>query len=230
MRFSGGPGTKSPERIDYSGVTLKVLLERAYGVGPSQIAGPGWLDTQRYVIAAKLPRGTTPKLLQLMLQQLLTERFQISLHHENRTLAVYELIVTKNGPKLQPAENLPEYKDEAEERAATQKRAYRMMTAGLKAGAVPHQSFTLDSASVEQFAEKLSYYVGRPVVDRTQLAGLYAFSLSWAPEGVQLPSDAPSGPTIFEALQEQLGLKLQAAHEQFDMLVIDKAEKSPTDN
>ena len=233
MRFSGGPGTKSPERIDYSGVTLKMLLERAYGVWPSQILGPGWLDTQRYIVAAKLPKETTPKLLQLMLQQLLTERFQISLHHGSRTLPVYDLVVARNGPKLQPAEKLPEYKDEAEELAAQKKKASEMLassTAALKAGAIPGWSFTLSSATAQQFAEQLSSYVDRPVRDRTQLTGLYAFPLSWVPEGAPLPSDAPSGPSIFVALQEQLGLKLQPRDDQFDVLVIDKAEKSPTSN
>ncbi len=229
VRFSGGPGTKSPERIDYSGVTLKMLLDRAYGVGPSQIVGPGWLDTQRYVVAAKLPKGATAKELQLMLQQLLTERFQISLHHENRTLAVYELTVARNGPKLKPAEKLPEDKDQAEMNAAAQKKAYAAMMAARGAGG-PHLSFTLPRATAQQFAEKLSSYVGRPVRDRTQLAGLYAFELKWVPEGVYLPSDAPSGPSIFAAVQEQLGLKLQPRDDQFDVLVIDKADKSPTSN
>jgi uncharacterized protein (TIGR03435 family) len=235
MRFSGGPGTKSPERIDYSGVTLKMLLERAYGVWPSQIVGPRWLDTQRYVVAAKLPKETTPKLLQLMLQQLLTERFQINLHHGSRTLPVYDLVWRRVVRSWGPPEKLPEYKDEAEERAAQEMKAYALMMAEHNAherdphiGA--HLSFTLSSATAQEFAEKLSSYVDRPVRDRTQLPGVYAFALNWVPEGAHLPGDPPSGPSIFVALQEQLGLKLQPRDDRFDVLVIDKADQSPTNN
>src|SRR3954464_13945626 len=89
MRFKGGPGSNSPGRIDYSGVTLKMLLKRAYNVKPDQISGPGWLDTERFDIAAKLPPGTNMESLRLMLQDLLTERFQMRLHRETRTLPVY---------------------------------------------------------------------------------------------------------------------------------------------
>src|SRR5690348_4935132 len=70
MGFSGGPGTKDPGRIDYSKVTLKMLLARAYDLKPYQISGPGWLDTERYTIAAKLPPGTDAEKLRLMLQKL----------------------------------------------------------------------------------------------------------------------------------------------------------------
>ena len=109
MRFRGGPGSNDPGRIDYVGVTLKMLLKRAYDVSADQIVGPDWLDTERYDIVAKLPTGTGREQLPLMLQELLAERFQISLHRETKTLAVYSLTVAKNGPKLQPAEKLPEY-------------------------------------------------------------------------------------------------------------------------
>lgn len=229
MRFNGGPGTKSPERIDYLGVTLKMLIERAYGVGPSQIVGPGWFDTQRYVVAAKLPKGTTPKTLQLMLQRLLTERFEMSLHHENKRLRVYELTVAKNGPKLEPAEKLRDEKDQAEWMVAAQKKLDAAM-AERHAGAGPELSFRLPRSTAQEFAVELSSYVGRPVIDRTRLEGRYAFALRWVPEGAQLPNDAASGPSIFDALKEQLGLRLQPAEDQFDVLVIDKAEKIPTSN
>jgi uncharacterized protein (TIGR03435 family) len=230
MRFRGGPGTKDPGRIDYSGVTLKMLLKRAYDVKAEQISGPGWLDTERYDIAAKLPPGTTAEQLRLMLQNLLTERFQIRLHREAKALPVYFLTVAKNGPKLQPPEKSPEYKDNEERKAAMQK-TLASMRASLGSGDLAYNSsFHLPSATIAEFTETLSSRMDRPVVDKTHLDGVYAFTLKWSADGAQPRGDNPAGPSIFVAIEEQLGLKLQAANEQFEILVIDKAEKSPIGN
>ena len=119
--MTGGPGTKDPGRINYSGVTLKMLLKRAYDIGPEQISGPDWLDSERYDIMATVAAGTTPEQFRLMLQNLVAERFELRQHRETKTLAVYLLIVAKNGPKLEAPETVPEYKDDEEGRAATRK-------------------------------------------------------------------------------------------------------------
>lgn len=95
MHFRGGPGSQTPDRIDYLGVTLKMLLQRAYNLKADQISGPGWLDSERFDLAAKLPAGTNAEQLRPMLQQLLTERFQIVMHRETKTLRVYLLTVAK---------------------------------------------------------------------------------------------------------------------------------------
>ena len=100
MRMSGGPGTKDPGRVNYSGVTLNMLLKRAYDIGPEQISGPAWLDSERYDIMATVAPGTTLEQFRLMLQSLLAERFELRQHRETKTLAVYLLTVAKNGPKL----------------------------------------------------------------------------------------------------------------------------------
>ena len=80
MGFEGGPGTKDPGRIFYHGVRLKMVLARAYKVRPEQISGPSWLGSELYTIEAKLPPGTDAEGLRSMLQKLLTERFQMSVH------------------------------------------------------------------------------------------------------------------------------------------------------
>jgi uncharacterized protein (TIGR03435 family) len=119
MRFQGGPGTKSPERINYVGVTLKMLIQRAYGVRPEQIAGPDWIAAQRYTITAKLPPETTLEESRLMLQNLLSERFQLRFHRETRLFRVYHLVVAKNGPKLAQPETTS-IKDKDEQMKAAQ--------------------------------------------------------------------------------------------------------------
>jgi uncharacterized protein (TIGR03435 family) len=110
--FEGGPGSKTPGRIHYSGVSLKMILVRAYGMRPYQISGPGWMDTERYDIDAKYPAETNPENFGLMLQKLLVDRFHLVLHRETRQLSRYRLVVAKGGPKLSPAQKLPEYKDD----------------------------------------------------------------------------------------------------------------------
>jgi uncharacterized protein (TIGR03435 family) len=237
MGFRGGPGTTNPNRIDYSGVTLKMLLARAYNLRTDQISGPGWLDTQKYEIVAKLPPGTDVEGLRFMLQGLLTERFQITLHRENKTMAVYSLVVAKNGPKLRPAEKLEEYENDDERAAAMRAKATNLLVAQMQTRERGHRTFHLASATTAKFAKMLSSNLDHPVKDMTQLEGLYAFSLDWIPDltmagagSAGAGNDNARGPNIFTAVQEQLGLKLEPAKEQLEVLVIDKAEKTPTSN
>jgi uncharacterized protein (TIGR03435 family) len=230
--FEGGPGTDDPGRIHYHDVSLKMLLARAYQVKPAQISGPGWLGSERYTIEAILPPGTSADRLRLMLQKLLTERFQIVLHREVKDTSVYRLKVAKNGPKLQPAKELPHYENEDERREAMQKQALenleKMRAAGEAGIKTPSRSFGMARATMEKFAETLSGHLDRPVMDMTQLDGEYSFHLAWTPDkGLQ---EEPSEFSIFIAIQEQLGLKLEAGNEAIELLVIDKAEKVPTSN
>jgi uncharacterized protein (TIGR03435 family) len=238
MGFAGGPGSKDPGRIDYSKVTLKMLLVRAYNLKPSQISGPGWLETEQYTIAAKLPPGTNADQLRLMLQKLLTERFQISLHREVKERPVYRLTVAKNGPKLKPPEEPPQFGNDAERSEALKKQMEQnqarmiALMAASKGRRSSTRSFGLRSATTERFAEGLSGYLDRPVKDMTQLKGKYSFKLEWALDTGQSTdsNDEPSGPSIFRAIEEQLGLKLEAEKEPIELLVIDEIEKSPTSN
>jgi uncharacterized protein (TIGR03435 family) len=236
MGFEGGPGTQDPGRIYYHGVSLKMLLAHAYNVMPDQILGPGWLGSERYVVEANLPTGTNTEQLRLMLQRLLLERFQISLHRDVKETAVYRLKIAKNGPKLQPPEDPLHYENEEERQEATLKRAQEglaMMRATLEADArsgipTPGRSFGIRRATTARFAEMLSGHLDRPVKDMTQLEGEYSFRLAFTPESSL--RDVPSELSIFVAIQEQLGLRLEAGNEAIELLIIDKAEKTPASN
>jgi uncharacterized protein (TIGR03435 family) len=105
VRISGGPATRDPERFTFTGATLRALLFRAYGLIDieQQITGPEWIGKERYAVSAKIPAGTTQAQFQEMLQNLLTERFQMTVHHDSKVLTVYELVAGKNGPKLKAA-------------------------------------------------------------------------------------------------------------------------------
>jgi uncharacterized protein (TIGR03435 family) len=229
--FEGGPGTQDPGRIRYRGVSLKMLLARAYKVRPDQISGPGWLGSERYTIEATLPPDTNADQFRLMLQKLLSERFQISLHTEVKETPVYRLKVARKGPKLKPPEELPHYQNEEEQQAGMRKRAEEnlaKMVAARQAGIrTPGRSFGMARATMERFAETLSSHLDRTVKDMTQVEGEYSFHLEWTPDsGVHDESSV----SIFVAIQEQLGLKLEAGNEPVELLVIDKAEKVPTSN
>ena len=107
----GGPGTPDPGQITYTNVTVKNVLTIAYGVKSFQISGPGWLDSERYDIVAKLPRGATKAEFMVMLQNLLAERFKLTLHREKKELPMYALVVGKNGPKLKESVDGPAPKE-----------------------------------------------------------------------------------------------------------------------
>jgi uncharacterized protein (TIGR03435 family) len=96
----GGPGTSDPGQVSWDGVSLKSLITTAYAVKVYQVSGPEWLDTQRFSIVAKVPAGTTQEQVRVMWQNLLAQRFRLAMHRETREIAVYEIEVGKNGPKL----------------------------------------------------------------------------------------------------------------------------------
>ena len=99
----GGPGTPDPGQATFSNVTQRLLLAKAYGVQDYQISGPGWLDTERYEIVVKVPKGATKEQFLVMIQNLLAERFKLTLHHETKELPQYALVVSKSGSKLKEA-------------------------------------------------------------------------------------------------------------------------------
>jgi uncharacterized protein (TIGR03435 family) len=230
MGFEGGPGTKDPGRIFYHGVSLKMVLARAYNMRPEQISGPSWLGSERYTIEAKLPPGTDAEGLRSMLQKLLIERFQLSVHKEVKDTPVYRLKVAKNGPKLEPARAVPQYETDDERQDALMKRV-EAMRAATKANQekgirTPGRSFGLARATTGKFAETLAGHLDRPVKDMTQLEGEYSFRLAYDPDGGM----REDGLSIFTAIQEQLGLRLEAGNEPIELLVIDKVEKVPVSN
>ncbi|MEO8597344.1 MAG: TIGR03435 family protein [Candidatus Solibacter sp.] len=100
VMMRGGPGTPDLGQLTYTNVTLKNVIQNAYNVKGYQINGPKWLDSERYDIVAKIPHGTTKEDFRLMLQNLLAERFKLTLHRESKELPIYSLVVGKNGPKM----------------------------------------------------------------------------------------------------------------------------------
>jgi uncharacterized protein (TIGR03435 family) len=184
----------------------------AYSVTDRQIAGgPDWIDTDRYDITAKADRRCTVEELHGMLARLLEERFQFKIRHEKREMSIWALTVDKGGPKL------------------TEHDAADLDHPPFGPGPGPNgRGTTGKNVSMNYFAFMLSRLLDRNVVDRTGLTKNYDLSIDFARDipGQDPPPDVPS---IFTALKEQLGLKLESAKGPVEFLVIEKAER-PTAN
>ncbi len=230
-----------PGRVNYANVTLKNVLARAYDVKSYQITGPSWLDSERYDIVAKVPDGAPKEQLPAMLQNLLAERFKMKLHRETKDQPVYALVVGKNGPKLTKAAAAPPTRETTGHGGGPPRRGAMMMFGNGR--------LEVKGATVAAFAQMLSNLVDRPVLDVTKIEGNYDIVLEVSmedlaglrrmgatagpgPRGPEAGSPAPESapaPSIFTAIQ-QLGLKLESRKAPIEYLVVDQAEKVPTEN
>jgi uncharacterized protein (TIGR03435 family) len=202
--------------------TLKLLIAAAYDLNPRTISGgPGWIESDHYDILAVTPGEVRPTHDQQMsmLRRLLNDRFSLTFHREEKVFSIYALEVLKNGPKLK------------ESAAAPDDPPALISTVYPQRILLPAKNATMgEFASLLQRA-----IVDRPVVDRTGLSGRYDFDLEWVPDETQFggafppaPPDAQAAP-LFSAIQEQLGLKLEATKGPVSALVVDKADR-PTPN
>ena len=187
----------------------KTMIRNAYGILSFQLAGePRWLDTDMYDIVATTGSSEkiSPEQLKLLLQNLLAERFQLKVHWETRKTSVYALVLDKNGPQFKESAEVQEPS------INTQKGPSRAQMKG-----------TREPISI--LASNLGNQLGRIVLDKTGLGGVYDWMLEWNPE---LTTDS-SLPSLFTALQGQLGLRLKAQKGQMETLVIDSVER-PSEN
>jgi uncharacterized protein (TIGR03435 family) len=191
--------------------TLKRLIERAYSVMPLQVSGPSWMENLRFDVIAKYPEDTQDSDRALMLRALLEDRFKLAVHRETRDLPGYEMVIAKGGSKLKPAE--PGGSD------TNTNNSGNSMTLSAK------------KTSMEQLAGLLTRYLGDMVIDKTGLTDVYDFDLSWVRDDPNVTSaDAGPAPSLFSAVQEALGLRLQPKRVPVEVIVIDHAEKVPTEN
>ncbi len=251
------PSSASPAEVHISNVTVRNLIEQAYGIpwtsaeNQCVLGGPAWLDTNRYDIVARIPgdlAGAQQKLsrdqqkrqISLMLQSLLAERFHLKLHFQTRVLTVYALVVAKPNPHLVESTNQPE--STAQEspvpiplssKPEDLRHGILVLYKGQSA------QMTARHASLDDFASWFAGYSevgGRPVVNQTGLSGLYDFTLRWMRQSLALTpqpgsSDAAESdaPPLFTALPDQLGLRFKPTKAPVEVIVIDHTDL-PTDN
>jgi uncharacterized protein (TIGR03435 family) len=230
----GFMGRQPGGRFTAQGVSLKDLLVFAYDLQPYQIVdGPGWIDTERWDVTATGAPGTPADVL-LALQRLLAERFSLVIRREKRELPVYAIVLARSdsrlGPQLKPSEiDCEAARAQAMKTGVIPPNAKQLCIAEGRIG-----SIRIGGAPLSAFAAMLSARLQRAVVDRTGLIGPWDLTLTYTPEpsqiaqGVLAPGDQPlfdpNGPSIFTAVQEQLGLKLEATRAPVDVLAVARAE------
>jgi uncharacterized protein (TIGR03435 family) len=242
--------TGTQVRVSY--LSLKDYIAMAYNLRPNQIVAPDWTAQQRYDIVATIPAGVSMTQVPEMLQSLLADRFKLMIHRETKEFPVYALTVGKNGPKISP---LPPAATTDPDKPPAVNVAASGSGNGVAVDLGGGSSFSLGNNKLEarrmtmaQFADVLTRFVDRPVIDMTQLTGQYDLTLDIAPEdytailvrsavnqGVSLPSQAlrvletASGNPIGPPLQ-QLGFALDARRAPLDVIVVDSSLKTPTEN
>ncbi len=236
----GGPGSPyDPERLHLESMPMRSLLMFAYGLDQDRIYGPGWLGSETYDIDAKIARGATKEQFNVMLQNLLAERFGLKAHHETREFAGYDLVVAKNGPKLAespPGSTAAGARSDGRPKVAKDKDGLPELAPGRAATGMFNTPIgtrmSVRGQSLSTLAGQLKSLVKEPVRDQTGLTGKYDFNLTFSLPNAAAPAGVESerAPDLFIALEEQLGLKLAAKKLWIDVLVIDRLEKSPTEN
>jgi uncharacterized protein (TIGR03435 family) len=208
-------------RLTMHNVPMKVMIVMAYHVRPEAVTGgPGWLESDRFDVVAKAAQTTTPDDLRRMLQTLLAERFKLVVHRESKMTTAYALVLAKSGPKMRPSE--PAVLSE------------QRCTAG--AGSAGQKQITCAHMTMAMFADQLQEHSARDfdaaVVDQTGLEGGFDFTLDWTPaiRASAASADPSGGIAVFEAMETQLGLKLERRKLPLPVLVIDRVERTPVEN
>jgi len=215
-------------RISMGGVTVSLLIQQAFQVREFQVVGgPDWVRSEGYDIVAKPEGAATPEQVRIMLQTLLKDRFKLQFHKETKELPTYALVVAKGGPKLKVSEEIGDGEGRGSGRGGGRGRFM-----------VERGHFEANGLPVSALANQLAQSLGRSVIDKTELHGEYDFELDWTPDqnqqgvmrvpGGDAPPPAPDsqGVSIFTAVQEQLGLKLEASKGPVEIIVVDGAEKA----
>ncbi len=220
-----------PDLFSCDNCILSGLVTQAFDIRGYQLSAPGWMLSARFNISAKIPPGTTKEQFRLMLQNVLVERFKMTFHRDKKQIQAYELVVAKNGPKLKPSVEAPVLDVDAPPQPSPAKKdanGFPVLSGGngFRSGIAAERAGLHGDGTVPEFAQELSTHVSPHVVDATGLDGRYDISLFWIP-GDDL--DNP-GPTLTQALQEQLGLKLELKKGIVDIVVVDHMEKTPTEN
>ncbi len=236
-------------RFTATNVTLRMLIRSAYGMQDSQlVGGPKWTSVDRFNIVAKGDAGQSPppmviqpggpSRLQLMMQALLADRFKLVVHKESEKTNVYALVVARSDGRLGAGLHHSDVDCAALAAEARRTGSPAQTTLPAQAQANPCSlsrgvgSISIGGRPLSQLANSLSNILGRPVVDQTGLAGNFDVNLTWTPNQMTPafsvtaePAAAPAdGPSIFTAIRDQLGLKLQSQKSAADVLVIDRAE------
>lgn len=235
--------TMNDSTVDFGALSLKFLIQTAYRMEPYQIVSPDWMATTRFDILAKLPAGANKTQIPEMLQALLAERFGLTVHRESKEQQVYALVVGRDGPKLKDGAANNSHPDLAKflegrrllSKIDTEDGFWTMTQID------EHRFFDAPRMTMPELARTLKDYFDDPVVDLTGLTGAYRVSLevptvrqmraaqNASATAAGVASDPDGGISVFASVQK-LGLALEHRKAPVEHLVVDHAEKAPTEN
>jgi uncharacterized protein (TIGR03435 family) len=209
---TSGSGTASTSnskgQTRMENITLRSCIERAFDVRDYSLSGPSWLGSERFDIVAKIPAGADRTQLGAMLQALLKDRFQLAFHWAPKEITGFALVAATKGAKIQPVDS-------------TGHTSISTSNGKIKARQI----------SMEEFADALGREIDLPVQNLTGMPGVFDLALEWTPdEAPAAPSGDVPAPSLFTALQDQLGLRLRAQKVSVRTLVVDHIERVPTAN
>jgi uncharacterized protein (TIGR03435 family) len=211
----GGPGTEDPGRYWCNFCGVSELVSQAYDVPEYRIFSANRLPADRFHIVATIATETTREHFRVMLQNLLKDRFKLTVHRESREMQMFRLVVSSGGPKLkvhvEGAQSRVEDKNETRNRA-------------------PGVYYKVQAKTMADFTKVVEGQLRKPVTDGTGLEEKYDFDIWWTANNQD--ADAPAGtdsPTIYSAIRS-LGLRLESRKGQIEVVVIDRVEKLPTEN
>jgi uncharacterized protein (TIGR03435 family) len=236
--------TQAGGRFTATNVSLKMLITNAYHVLNFQVlGGPDWINKDRWDVLAKAEDGTMPSTpsagrsrslpdsIQVLTQALIEDRFRLRMHRETRQLSVYDLVIAKDGLRMKLSEDQTPPAEPAKENAPQPFWGGSISRGNLMMGP---SNINARAITVSDLVGALSFLLGRTVIDKTKLAGFYDVNLQWTPD-IDQPMDVfdptlpfprhPDGPSIYTALQDQLGLRLVSAKGPVPVIVIDSVQK-----
>jgi uncharacterized protein (TIGR03435 family) len=209
-------------RYELHKASMLDLITRAYDLDPDKVlGGPSWLETDRFDVIATAPAATPPETVRLMLQALLADRFKLVLHKDTKSLPSFALTLGKSGkPKMKESDG-------------SSNSGCVPQPPPSQPGGVPYAVVSCHNLTMETFAQNLRNmaggYVTSPVTDMTGLKGAWDFDLKWTPRGALAQAGA-DGISLFDAVDKQLGLKLDLQNLSTSAIVVDSVNQKPTDN
>jgi uncharacterized protein (TIGR03435 family) len=243
----GGPGTDNPGLYRIANMEFDFWVQIAYQKFDDEYSGPGWMHKAKFDLTAKVPPGATRDQLHQMLQVVIEKRFKLHYHLSKKEVAAYRLVVAKGGIKLkvsspsvaaepdvpwEPPSKMPKRDEDGFPIIPEQKGKFSIMDVG--------SSYTIGyGQTIAQIVGAIGGGVGRRIIDETGLKGFYDFKLVYStalspnlpPEARPDVSDPPDGmPSVFRAVEKQLGLHLEPTKTIVDVLVVDSIERTPTAN
>ncbi|WP_263384657.1 TIGR03435 family protein [Granulicella arctica] len=220
-----------PDGFSCTNIPLKSLVANAYGIRQDLISGgPSWVGSTGFDVEAKVAgadveafKKLTPRQRSGLLQALLADRFKLKIHSETKVLPLYDMVIAKGGLKLKASAPVEASAEAVKDPEAARHRGMMTMGPGMFKG---------EGISIQAVGNQFSYIIHYTVIDKTGLTGTYDVNLKFSPDDAGPPTgdtSAESSPTIFTAVQEQLGLKLNATKGPVETLIIDHAEQ-PSSN